>query len=999
MEIKKFIQIGDSHFNSDKEESIFALQNAIEIIKRLNVDIIIHTGDGLDLKTRLKPEDIVNYRNEILKLNKKIFHLCGNHDRGIYQISNLEAVLSIKHPLIEIITEEKIIEFDNIIFYFIPYPDNTINKAYFVTMVNRHLDEFYEKYKNDNRLKVLILHWIIKGGISDSEDYVFLNEWDNVLSEIIGFDYILAGHLHKSQHFKNVYYSGSTYPLVHYRKPFKPTLILWEVKDREMIPHFIEIPVLFQKLIIEINDEKDLKKLQTSAFSKNDRIKIISHIRLTPTQIEELKNQNIEVETKIEEKEIKLERTKFTFAEILKELNITENANELIKFHEEIKNELIKKEKIMSRKGYFKPLQIQAVNYKQFDRIDFDFRKTGKVIAVIGENASGKTNFIDSIFYALYRCSSKGEKIEEIIKKGRAYCKLQLIFQRDNDIYRITRNLGAVNENILEKKVNGEFLLITKDFKEIQKIINRLCGTYEITKLSIYSTQDEITNFLNLRPAEKMDKLLQFLEISEWQLYHEFAKDKLNKIEAEFNELMGRVSQLEETIKPFNENQMKKEISTLNKKLINLEKEIAEIRKEKELTNKKLGEIETLIKKEKELTRKINDCEKYLSQLPSVILTEKELEEKLNEIKNNLKEKKNQFNSLEINLRRLENKLHQIEKSLTFSNAQYSQFKKDEEILEKINCNRDDCLLLNEVKERVNKLYEIKKNIDNLSTAKEELKFQIAEYQNKKELLEKEIIEIEQAQEKYSNDLKLINEKEKISILYENYKKELSQIRIDKREDPVELKEKLNKLTNAETHITYEYQKTTKRINELESQLNLLQIWKKELTEKKEKVKKLEQKIMIFKQYVDLTHRNKIPSWIIERFIPELESIANNILQRFGIQLQIQKTEKEIDINYTDKSGHLFNIVSCSGFQRTIIGIAIRLALVILKQLFGYPSYIFILDEGFGTADAENRELMKQLLREIPNQLNIEKLIFVSHIEDLREVSDTTIVIKDGKIF
>ena len=143
--------------------------------------------------------------------------------------------------------------------------------------------------------------------------------------------------------------------------------------------------------------------------------------------------------------------------------------------------------------------------------------------------------------------------------------------------------------------------------------------------------------------------------------------------------------------------------------------------------------------------------------------------------------------------------------------------------------------------------------------------------------------------------------------------------------------------------------------------------------------------------------KNGIPALLIEQSLPQIEAQANEILDRlsngamsvsFETQREYRDKKREdkkqtLDIIIRDGAGsreyELF-----SGGEAFRINFAIRLALSrVLAQRSGARLQTLVIDEGFGSQDAEGR----QRLVEAINMVNpdFKKILVITHLEELKD--------------
>jgi exonuclease SbcC len=137
-----------------------------------------------------------------------------------------------------------------------------------------------------------------------------------------------------------------------------------------------------------------------------------------------------------------------------------------------------------------------------------------------------------------------------------------------------------------------------------------------------------------------------------------------------------------------------------------------------------------------------------------------------------------------------------------------------------------------------------------------------------------------------------------------------------------------------------------------------------------------------------------IQAMIIEAAIPEIEFEANRLLARmtdgrmhvrFETQRETLKgdTVETLDINIADELGtrpyELF-----SGGEAFRVNFAIRIALSkLLARRAGAQLQLLVIDEGFGTQDAEGRERLVEAINSI--QDDFARILVITHIEELKD--------------
>jgi exonuclease SbcC len=137
-----------------------------------------------------------------------------------------------------------------------------------------------------------------------------------------------------------------------------------------------------------------------------------------------------------------------------------------------------------------------------------------------------------------------------------------------------------------------------------------------------------------------------------------------------------------------------------------------------------------------------------------------------------------------------------------------------------------------------------------------------------------------------------------------------------------------------------------------------------------------------------------IQAMIIEAAIPEIEFEANSLLARmtdgrmhvrFETQRETLKgdTVETLDINIADELGtRPYELYS--GGEAFRVNFAIRIAMSkLLARRAGAQLQMLVIDEGFGTQDAEGRERLVEAINSIQDDFS--RILVITHIEELKD--------------
>ena len=112
----------------------------------------------------------------------------------------------------------------------------------------------------------------------------------------------------------------------------------------------------------------------------------------------------------------------------------------------------------------------------------------------------------------------------------------------------------------------------------------------------------------------------------------------------------------------------------------------------------------------------------------------------------------------------------------------------------------------------------------------------------------------------------------------------------------------------------------------------------------------------------------------------------------FSITIHYEKKENKHDIQFLKNNS--IPIEHCSGFEKFVISISIRIALSILSPT--HSMNLIMIDEGFGVFDnRHNKQLLKMLE---PLESIFKQIFIITHLDELQYEIPNKIKIKNGII-
>ncbi|MCS7286578.1 MAG: SMC family ATPase [Anaerolineae bacterium] len=314
------------------------------------------------------------------------------------------------------------------------------------------------------------------------------------------------------------------------------------------------------------------------------------------------------------------------------------------------------------------PLRIKMENFLSYQCSELDLQGIN-IACICGENGSGKSALLDAITWALWGKASRSSSSQDLVHHGADSMSVELEFIAGNTKYKVKRvynKHGNPKEQLFLMQwdeENGKYLPITEaGLKETQRKVERiLCMDYDTFVNSAFLVQGRAGEFTSRSPAERKEVLGRILNLEQYELLAERAKEKRKEGEMKEAEIKGRLKQieveigkedgLEEKLKEsrkryedFREfcNKLQKEKEEIERRLWELDLSMEKLNQAQGKVRELEGEIEDIIKKIEEGRRSI---EKY----KEVLQEEEEIRKGLKE----LQEVRSEMEELEVELGKL----------------------------------------------------------------------------------------------------------------------------------------------------------------------------------------------------------------------------------------------------------------------------------------------------------------------------------------------------------
>ena len=199
------------------------------------------------------------------------------------------------------------------------------------------------------------------------------------------------------------------------------------------------------------------------------------------------------------------------------------------------------------------------------------------VTVLIGPNGAGKTSIVDSIVFALFGENVRGEKVEDMIRRGTNSAEVELVFEVDKEytVHWIRRKKGVKAE--LSRDDIG---IIANTKGSVLEEIFRIMKMDKKTAMnSIFIRQGEIANLVDADPRERKNLLGRLIGLDMLESAWEKMRDVISHFEEIKKEVETKVKEAEKELEIRQElrDKLRREIEELVAKIKNLEQELVNV--------------------------------------------------------------------------------------------------------------------------------------------------------------------------------------------------------------------------------------------------------------------------------------------------------------------------------------------------------------------------------------------------------------------------------------
>ena len=1038
------VHISDIHIRLTKrhEEYREAFEKLYaEISKTPENTVIINTGDTLHSKVDLSPEAVQitsEFFHKLSELRPTII-IAGNHDCLLTNATRLDSI----SPIVDNLKHKKLFYLKNTGLY--GAANLLINNMSVFDDVTKYikLKNVTKKINTSFDTKIALYH----GGVLNARTDIGYAVSDKTITNELfdGHDIAMLGDIHMAQDLQQydetnekpiIRYAGSLIQQNHGEALLGHGLSLWNIKQRTY--SHVEIPNDYGYFTIDVDDGKLITDITTMPRKPKLRVrckesvatevkKVINELRKTyeitdliyvrvdtdgATKVAQAQNisnlnqiGNIDYQNKIITDYLRKK-----FVDVMDD----ETIDTVCKINKELNTGLSKDD--TSRNIRWKPVKFEFSNMFSYgEKNILDFTKLEDVYGLFAANASGKSSLMDALCFTVFDKSARAFKATHVMNSQKMSFSGKFTFEINNVHYVIEREGKRDKKNNVKVdvnfyKLNGDekVSLNSEARRSTNEIIRDYLGDYDDFVLTTLALQGNQGSFIDMGQTERKELLSQFIGLNLFDKLASLAADKTKELSGAvklFNKENGlkKISQTNNDIElldsKINDLNAQKETQTAFKNEVDAEidaKKATIVKLENVPTNIMpiVRERDNLVSKNKSANEAIEKIDVEVSSKKPIYV---EAANKLKEFPDDLKEKHDKYHTLSRTKQRIENEMDKLKTIVSEKLKKLAHLDKHEY---DPNCKYccDNIFVKDAISTRESlaadrtEAKELSDALSNIKTEMEAYAEYVSKYEDSVKL--KEIL----------NTLTAFISKKELEKTNLKSGVERNDARIKELQDQIELYEKSKEIVESNKAIEDIVNELKIKASNISSRLKNIEKEHMDAYSKKvssvDQLKEAEKQLVTIQQYEDdlsayqyyisAVGKDGVPYQIISDAIPKIEQEVNNILSHiveFSVSIETDGKNVNVYIKYEDKK---WPLELCSGMEKFISGLALRVALINISNL-PRPNFL-VVDEGMSALDASNMPMLHALFDYLKR--NFEFIIIISHLDAMRDMVDKQLEIK-----
>jgi DNA repair exonuclease SbcCD ATPase subunit len=674
----------------------------------------------------------------------------------------------------------------------------------------------------------------------------------------------------------------------------------------------------------------------------------------------------------------------------------------------------------LQRNISWKPIRFDFSNMFSYgERNVINFDKVTGLMGLFAPNAQGKSSLFDAISFCLFDKCSRAYKASAIMNNRKADFHCQLEFSVDGITYGIRREGRTINKgknvkvdvDFWREGDSGRESLNGTERRDTNQVIETYVGRYEDFIMTALSLQANNALFIDKSQSERKDLMAQFMGLDIFDKLYDTATNDIKDVNALIRnfrktDFTTELAQKETDLNSKREEydgldaeklELENRKSELDEQIVNLSQQIVPIQVNlkiddlNERSEKLKGDIDANKTNMQNKTKDITTITETMVGLMQGIDETKQLNGIDIEVvySNYQQQQKDLIEATKIydiakrNLSAAEEKISHLDKHEYDPNCKFccnNVFVKDamdakdtlpelKEAVKDATINATGIQQTLDSWEGIEEQYlqftDYKTKLEKGKAAHKKYVLEFDSFITKEELLQHQL-------ETTKADIKRYNDNEETIINNQALDIQIQNVRREKKGVEIQISD-VNKL-----------------MLRLMSEVGATKTYIDNMMAKMEEVKELESKNQLYTFYLDAVKKDGVPYELISKALPAIENEVNNILGQvvdFSISMDTDGKNINARIVYEDQE---WALEMCSGMEKFISGLAIRVALINICNL-PRPNFL-VIDEGFGTLDADNLSSLFMMMQYLKTQFDF--IWVISHLEQMRDIVDGLIEIK-----
>ncbi len=643
-------------------------------------------------------------------------------------------------------------------------------------------------------------------------------------------------------------------------------------------------------------------------------------------------------------------------------------------------------------------------NWKSHLESELDFGRGTNVL--VGTMGSGKSSVLTAISFALFGTfpshRSREVKLDDVIMRRprkKQEAEVELEFEIGGDVFTVMRKVergkGTTEANI---RKDGE-LLDTGASRTTELVEKQLKVDYNLFSRAVYSEQDGLDNFLEIRRGERMKKIDNLLQIDRFEKCRSSVTTLINRLVDRVSSKKKTVEELEEQENFDRIEELEGEIKEMEDDLDGLKERLKKLEGDYDRTKKEIEGLREGMKKIKGLENKKSNLEGIISSLEEDIKSlKKKTEFSKKEVQKKLEEKKERLREIRENKKEVDGVLEELKDKQKEKRIKIGDLQKR---IQKIKGVKGRCPVCDrnlDEEHRKELIDERREKINKMAVEKEEVEDEVKEKEERKEKLEGEIkgVEdevkelekvLESAEELEKKKKKLggkIEEMENVRGILEEKREKFDRKKMEKKQ------EILNKLSGNKKETEEKIRNKKKLLEERNEEKNRLKKRKKRFEKYKNEIEQTEKSKEDLKKFRSAlkTTQKQLRTRFIEAVNSTLSKVWSGLYPYDDFSdLRFTISEGDYELQFENKGNWQPVEGMASGGERTSACLALRIAFALVLA----PNLKWlVLDEPTHNLD---RHAVKDLSKLLGDEISefVDQVFLITHNEIMEEAASGTL--------